>query len=275
MGAGKHEKLKSFCACNCWEKKKKRVSRHSQALHGSRTGIHTRAENGISWLGLTQRANRGWTGAAAACGSLTLTGQLQGRVLSRYGDGFGGRRRPVIRSEEGYKLPGRDRESPQGTGNSHSALSRGFPRLPLPFVVGGNWQPSVTRGTSDIGFCFPTCETQVFPTLYCIWTALQEKASFWGKLRQKETIQSFIQENRLKACTIYPLEDHPELPFSLNTCPVTSWLHNSQFAVVQLSIPASFHYTFLIWVKKKPFIPATLSPPRRVLLQLSDNLSIF
>lgn len=147
MGVGKHEKLKSFCPCNCWEKNK-RVSRHSQALHGSRMGIHTRAENGISWLGLTQRANRGWTGAAAACGSLTLTGQLQGRVLSRYGDGFGGGRRPVIRSEEGYKLPGRDWESLQGTGNSHSALSRGFPRLPLPFVVVGNWQPSVTSGTA-------------------------------------------------------------------------------------------------------------------------------
>lgn len=155
-----------------------------------------------------------------------------------------------------------------GTGNHSRALAiptllyqEGSPACPYPSWWGETGSPLWLAAQRDIGFCFPTCETQVFPTLYCIWTALQEKASFWGKLRQKETIQSFIQDNRLKACTIYPLEDHPELPFSLNTCPVTSWLHNSQFAVVQLSIPASFHYTFLTWVKKTPFIPATLSLP--------------
>lgn len=41
-------------------------------------GVHTRAEDGSSWLGLAQRADRGGTAAAAARGSLALTVQLQG-----------------------------------------------------------------------------------------------------------------------------------------------------------------------------------------------------
>lgn len=53
MGVGKHEKFRSFQFTAAGQNK--RVPRSSQ---GSRTDIRTRAENGSSWLGLAQRANR-------------------------------------------------------------------------------------------------------------------------------------------------------------------------------------------------------------------------
>lgn len=226
MGVGKHEKLKSFCACNCWDKQ-----RSAHALHGCRVGIQTWAENGSSWLALAQGANCG--GTAAAGGSLALAGQLQSRVLPWDGDGFGGGRRPEIRREGGYRLPGRE----------HASFCPSHPS-----------QQGKAGQSSNGMLCFVFLHSRVMSSLP--WATLQEKSSFWGKLRQKGTIHSFIQDNKLRTCTI--LQDTTQsCPFTPSMCPA-GFTNRNQFAVVPLSIPASF--LLHLFGQNETFYPSTFVP---------------
>lgn len=171
-------------------------------------GIPTRAENGCSWLGLTQRTNCGWT-AVAACGSLTLAGKLQGRVLPWYGDGFGGGRRPVVRREVLQTVR-------HGLGIIPSLGTLTEPRGPLqpaPSSQGRREAGSLSDQQHSITFAASSPLPHTTPFLYTIFRSspshnasglqmqhftncwLQGKTSFWCKLRQKRSTQSFIQDN--------------------------------------------------------------------------------
>lgn len=88
------------------------------------------------------------------------------------------------------------------------------------------------------------------------WATLQEKSSFWGKLRQKGTIHSFIQDNKLRTCTI--LQDTTQsCPFTPSMCPA-GFTKRNQFAVVPLSIPASF--LLHLFGQNETFYPSTSVP---------------
>lgn len=80
-------------------------------------------------------------------------------------------------------------DSQAGTGNHPippaipTLLSRAFPGLLLLFAM-GKAGSSLWRVWHWISFSY--MQDSVFPTSHCMWTALQEKASYWLNLRQKE-----------------------------------------------------------------------------------------
>lgn len=104
------------------------------------------------------------------------------------------------------------------------------------------------------------------------WTALQEKSRFWGKLRQKGTIHSFIQDNRLRTCTV--LQDIIQsCPFPANMCPLASWLHKQEPVCCCPTLNSSFLSITPLWPKWN-LLSQQPCPPIALLQQL-NNLSLF